>query len=225
MTDLAQGDQTTIVPTEDVGQPAPSSVIKFALKNGAGDIEVDTAKLPDEVYKEALLQGLKQIAERNMSKITKAAYPVEAERKAAIAAKAQANIEDAYAGKTKLTGAGPKTKVAGKVMTEAMRLARALIKDALRQAKIKQSSVGAKELTAAAKQYISEHPDLLATAEANLKAREETPKLDLSALIKNVSALPKVQDPKPPISKAQAGKVQGRVQGSKGKAPTAGATA
>jgi hypothetical protein len=221
MTDLAQGDATTIVPTDT----PPSTIIKFALKNGAGEVEVDTGKLPDEVYKEAVLQGLKVIAERNMSKITKAAYPVEAERKAAIAAKAQANIQDMYDGKTKLTGAGPKTKVAGKVMTEAMRLARALIKDALRQAKIKQSSVGAKELTAAAKQYISEHPDLLATAETNLKAREETPKIDLSALIKNVSALPKVTPPKPPLSKAQAGKVQGRVAGIKGKPTSPQATA
>src|ERR1700679_1898420 len=134
MTDLAN-DIAADAPT------APSSIINIGLKNGAGSVDVDTANLPDDVYREALMQGLKAIAERAMSKITKEAYPDETERKAAIHAKAEANIADMYAGKIKITGVARAKKASGAVMTEAMRLARNLIKDAMKAKKIKISHV------------------------------------------------------------------------------------
>ena len=137
---------------EDIAaDAAPSTVVSFALKNGAGSVDVDTGKLPDAVYREALMQGLKVLAERAMSKITKEAYPDEAQRKAAIKAKAEANIEDMYAGKTKITGEAKVKKASGAVMTEAMRLARNLVKDAMKANKIKISHVKASEITTAAK--------------------------------------------------------------------------
>ncbi len=79
--------------TQDIahGDATPSTLVSIALKNGAGTIEVDTARLPDDVYREVLMQGLKVIAERGMSKLTKEAYPDETERKSAIKAKAEAN--------------------------------------------------------------------------------------------------------------------------------------
>lgn len=218
MTDLA----TDIATTESPGV-APSSEIKFALKNGAGEVSVDTAKLPDDVYKEALLQGLKVLAERAMSKITKEAYPVEEERKAAIKAKAQANIEDMYAGKTKLTGQPKSKKASGAVMTEAMRLARNLVKDAMKANKIKISTVKASEITAAAKALIEADASIVVTAEANIKAREATPmKIDVTKLIhvdpelvaKDEAKKAKAKADKP-LSAKQAGKVAPRAKGAK----------
>jgi hypothetical protein len=205
------------------GDEVPSTMIKFALKNGAGDIEVDTARIPEDVYREALMLGFKAISERGMSKLTKEAYPDEAERKAAIKAKAEANIEDAYAGKTKLTGAKVVKKASGAVMTEAMRLARNLIKDAMKANKIKISTVKASQITNAAKQYLTDNPDLIATAEANLKQREETPiKVDIKSLIKVDPELVAKEEAKKakaaaekPLSAKQAGKVQPRAKGSK----------
>jgi hypothetical protein len=217
MTDLA----TDIA--ADAPVTAPSSIITIALKNGAGTVDVDTANLPDDVYREALMQGLKAIAERAMSKITKEAYPDEAERKAAIHAKAEANIADMYAGKIKITGQARAKKASGAVMTEAMRLARNLVKDAMKANKIKISHVKASEITAAAKTLLDSDPSILATAEANLKAREATPvKIDVKSLIKVDASLVAKDEAKKakakaekPLSKAQASKVAPRAKGSK----------
>ncbi len=222
MTNVDTSDTTAGV-ADDAGAGTPSTMVQIALKNAAGTIEVDTARLPDDVYREALMQGLKVIAERGMSKMTKEAYPVEDERKAAIKSKAEANVEDMYAGKVKITGAKSVKKASGAVMTEAMRLARNLIKDAMKANKIKISTVKASEITKAAKAYIETNPGIIETAEANLKAREETPvTIDIKSLIKVDPALVAKDEAKKaaakankPLSKAQAGKVAPRAKGAK----------
>lgn len=205
------------------GEDTPSTLVTIALKNSAGNIEVDTAKLPDDVYREALMQGLKVIAERNMSKLTKEAYPDEDQRKQAIKDKALANVQDMYEGKTKITGAAKVKKASGAVMTEAMRLARNLVKDAMKANKIKISTVKASEITKAAKLLIEADASIVATAEENLKQREATPiKIDISALIKADPALVAKAEAKAaeakankPLSAKQAGKVAPRAKGSK----------
>ena len=214
MSDLDQA------PTE---APAPSSSISFALKNGAGEVSVDTSKLPDAVYREALMQGLKVIAERGMSKLTKEAYPDEAERKAAIKTKAEANVQDMYDGKVKVTGAVRAKKVSGAVMTEAMRLARNLVKDAMKANSIKISHVKASEITSAAKALLEQDSSILVTAEANLAAREASPaKIDITKLIHVDPGLVAKAEEKAakakadkPLSAKQAGKVAPRVKAKK----------
>lgn len=228
MTDLDTHDAATLAPTPDAN--APSTIVSITIKNGAGSVDVDTAKLPDDVYREALMQGLKVIAERAMSKITKEAYPNETERKAAIKAKAEANVQDMYDGKTKITGKAAVKKASGAVMTEAMRLARNLVKDAMKANKIKISTVKASEITAAAKALIEADATIIPTAEANLKQREQTPlKIDITSLIHADPALVAKDEAKKaaakankPLSAKQAGKVAPRAKGAKS---TAGATA
>lgn len=203
--------------------PAPTSIVTFVLKNGAGNVDVDTSKLPDDVYREALMQGLKAIAERGMSKLTKETYPDEAERKAAIHAKAEANVQDMYNGKVKIAGQAKTKKASGAVMTEAMRLARNLVKDAMKANSIKISHVKASEITAAAKQLLENDPSIIATAEANLAARLETPaKIDIKSLIKVDPGLVAKDEAKKaeakankPLSAKQAGKVAPRAKGAK----------
>jgi hypothetical protein len=222
MTDLSTDIATEAV-THAEATATSSTIIKFALKNGAGEVEVDTAKLPDDVYREVLMQGLKVLAERAMSKITKEAYPVEEERKAAIKAKAEQNIQDMYDGKTKLTGQPKSKKASGAVMTEAMRLARNLVKDAMKAAKIKISTVKASEITAAAKALIESDPSIVVTAEANIKAREATPiKIDITKLVHADPELVRKDEEKKakakadkPLSAKQAGKVAPRAKGAK----------
>lgn len=216
--------------TVSVAEELPSTIVSVALKNAAGSIEVDTSKLPDDVYREALMQGLKVIAERGMSKLTKEAYPDEAERKAAIKAKAEANVQDMYDGKVKITGAAKVKKASGAVMTEAMRLARNLVKDAMKANKIKISTVKASEITKAAKALLEADASILATAEKNLAEREATPvKIDIKSLIHVDPELVAKDEAKKaaakankPLSAKQAGKVAPRAKGSK---PQAGATA
>lgn len=214
MTDLQAGTTTEAT--------APSTLISFALKNGAGEVSVDTSQLPDAVYREALMQGLKAIAERGMSKLTKEAYPDEAERKAAIKTKAEANVQDMYAGKVKVTGAVAVKKASGAVMTEAMRLARNLVKDAMKAASIKISSVKASEITAKAKELLGLDPSILTTAETNLATRAASPGVDLKTLVSSIKVDPvlvaKAEADKAkkaankPLSKTQAGKVAPRVK-------------
>ncbi len=213
--------------TAESPETAPSTMITIALKNAAGNIEVDTSKLPDDVYREALMQGLKVIAERGMSKLTKEAYPDETERKAAIKTKAEANVQDMYDGKTKVTGATKVKKASGAAMTEAMRLARNLVKDAMKANKIKISTVKASEITKTARLLIDQDPSILKTAEANLAAREATPiKIDIKALIKPDAELVAKDDAKKakakaekPLSKTQAGKVAPRAKPKAGNQP------
>ncbi|SRR6266700_2702956 len=198
----------------------PSTLIAIPLKNGAGFVDVDTARLPDDVYREALLQGLKVIAERAMSKITKEAYPDDAERKGAIRAKAEANVEDMYQGQVKITGAVAIKKASGAVMTEAMRLARNLVKDAMKASKIKISTVKASDITVAAKQLIANDPSLVTTAEANLAKRAETPApISILSLVKpdpdlvaKAKAKADAVKAEKPLSKTQAGKVAPRAK-------------
>ena len=212
------GDATTINHVEAEG--TPSTIVTIGLKNAAGTIEVDTARLPDDVYREALMQGLKVIAERAMSKITKEAYPDEAERKAAIKAKAELNVQEMYDGKTKITGAKSVKKASGAVMTEAMRLARNLVKDAMKANKIKISTVKASEITKAAKLLIEQDQSILATAEANLAERATTPiKIDIASLIKVDPELVAKDEAKKaaakankPLSAKQAGNVAPRAK-------------
>ncbi len=219
MTDLATSADT-------VQEAIPSTVIKFALKNGAGEVEVDTGKLPNEVYLEALMQGLKVIAERGMSKTTKEAYPDEAERKAAIKAKALENIDKMYKGEVKITGKAAAEKPKGAVMTEAMRLARNLVKDWMKSQKIKISTVKASQVTEAAKQMLDNDPSIIETAKKNLAARAAQPiKVDLAALIHEDAGLKAKADAKAakakadkPLSAKQAGKVAPRAKGAKPKA-------
>jgi hypothetical protein len=221
-------DTTASVDASDAA--TPSTIVTIALKNAAGNVDVDTAKLPDDVYREALMQGLKVIAERGMSKLTKEAYPDETERKQAINAKAVANVQDMYDGKVKITGAAKVKKASGAVMTEAMRLARNLVKDAMKANKIKISTVKASEITKAAKMLIDSDSSILQTAEENLKQREATPiKIDIASLIKADPALVAKDEAKKaeakankPLSAKQAGKVAPRAKGAK---PTAQANA
>jgi hypothetical protein len=204
MTDLSTSEVST-----------PSTIMAIPIKNGAGSVDVDTARLPDDVYREALLQGLKVLAERAMSKITKEAYPDDAERKAAIKARAEKNVEDMYQGKVKITGAVTVKKASGAVMTEAMRLARNLVKDDMKRLKIKISTVKASDITTAAEAIIANDPSLIATAEANLAARAATPiKVDIKSLIhvdaelvKKAEARATAAKANKPLSKTQAGKV------------------
>jgi len=215
-TDTTAGESIADVAT-------PSTIVSIALKNAAGSVDVDTAKLPDDVYREALMQGLKVIAERGMSKLTKEAYPDETERKQAIKSKAEANVQDMYDGKVKITGAAKVKKASGAVMTEAMRLARNLVKDAMKANKIKISTVKASEITKAAKLYIESEPSIIKQAEENLKQREQTPiKIDIKSLIKVDPELVAKDEAKKaaakadkPLSAKQAGKVAPRAKGAK----------
>jgi hypothetical protein len=204
------------------------ATLSIPVTKGKANVEFDTDALPDAVYQEALRLGLKELANRGMSKVTKAAYPNEEEMKAKAMEVAKANVENIVAGKIKFTGQKA-SKVSGAVKTEAMRLARNLVKDAIKASGGKISHYEASEITKAAKELLEADQSLLKMAEDNIAAREQvgkTEKIDLSKIAVSDKLVAKAEAKKKAststLSATQAGKVKTK---SKNKAPTEAAQA
>ena len=199
-----------------------SNLMQIPITKGKGFIEIDTAAIPNDVYAEALLQGLKVLLNRGTSKVTKETYPDEAELKAKAMEVAQEQLELVMTSKIKFTGAAKaQKKESGKVMTEARRLARNVVKDAIKASGGKISHYEAKDITAAANELLKNDPSLIEQAKANLEALEKAPSqtVDIASLI-SVSAK-KVQQAEerkakekanPTLSAKQAGKTKPRAK-------------
>jgi len=207
------------------------AVLQVPITKGKGFIEIDTEdtdRLPSEVYKEALLLGLKELCNRGMSKLTKASTKDEAELQSLAMAQAEKNVEAIAQGKIRFLGKKAKTGESAAVMTEARRLAKALVKDAIKAFGMKPSQVEAKDITAGANELLvsDQGPGLIEQAKTNLEERAQTKiKVDVEKLGIRVS--PKLvakaeadkAKKKSTLSKTQAGKVAPRAK------PKAGATA
>lgn len=201
------------------------ATLSIPVTKGKANVEFDTDALPDAVYQEALRLGLKELANRGMSKVTKAAYPNEDEMKAKAMEVAATNVENIVAGKIKFTGQKA-SKVSGAVKTEAMRLARNLVKDAIKANGGKISHYEASEITKAAKELLEADQSLLKMAEDNIAAREQvgkTEKIDLSKIATSPKLVAKAEAKKKgdgTLSAKQAGKVKTKAK-APGKTPAA----
>lgn len=205
----------------------PSTILTIPVTKSKGSVEIDTSKLPDDVYREVLIQGLKVLANRGMSKITKASTKDETELKALAQAQAEKNVEAMHAGKIKFSAGVKAKKASGKVMTEAMRLARGIVKDEIKRSGGKVSHYEASEITKAAKAYLEADPAILAQAEKNLAEREAIPTpttINLAELIKaspKLIAAAEAKKKDKPLSAKQAGMTAKRKKGQPEAQPTA----
>lgn len=204
-------------------------LVTIELKGNCGSVEVDVDQIPNEVYKMVFEEGLKAVINAvGMSKImpgvTKLEGKAKEERVAAIMNQANANVQSLYDGTIKK--GGKKAKTSGAVQTEAMRLAKMLVKDHIRNNGQKIGAYSAKEITEAAKKVLEGNPRLIQQAQANLDERateaKKTGGLDLVGLFgakaqsEEVKAKPKTP-PKPkakgekaPLSAKQASMVAPR---------------
>lgn len=208
MSDVDTGADTTLPSHDSPDTAIVANIQQIPITKVKGaTVDIDFDSLPIEVYKEMLYLGAKEyINSVKMSKIgaglTKLSGAELDKAKAAVVAQAKANAEAMTTGKDfKFHGQSKSdTKVSGAVQTEAMRLAKNLVKDAMKKAGLKISHTPAKEITEAAKVVLSNMPDLYSTAEANLAARAATPikGIDIKSLIKEDPAL---------VAKAEAAKV------------------
>ena len=193
------------------------AIMQVPVTKGKGFIEINTDEIPEAVYAEALLQGLKVLANRGGSKITKETYPKEDELKAAAMAKAEEQKVLIMTGGIKFTGQTKTKKASGAVMTEARRLAKNLVKDMMKEQGIKVSHVDAKDITAAANKVLELKPELIEMAEKNIAERSATPvQIDLSTIIHaNPDKVAKAEAKKKdkPLSAKQAGMVAKRAKG------------
>lgn len=195
-----------------------AQTIKVPVTKGKGFIEIDVDALPEAVFAEVVLQGLKTLVNRGASKVTKATYPDEAELKAKAMEVAAEQVELLKTGKIKFTGAKSSNKVSGAVRAEAMRLARNTVKAAMKEAGLKVSHYDAKDITAMAKELLEgeEGAEIIKTATANIEAREAVPasaKLDFTKIAANpkkVAAAEAKKSKDGTLSKTQAGQVAKR---------------
>lgn len=165
------------------------TMLRIPVTKGKGHVEIDSDAILEDVFTEAVKLGLKELVNRGMSKITKANIPDETQRQSEAMLKAEENVKGIMAGKIRFS-TGAVRKASGAIMTEARRLAKALIKDEMKRAGIKVSHVDAKEITAAANELLSNAdmgPQLMKEAEENLEARKKVPvgeKIDIKSLIR-----------------------------------------
>lgn len=154
------------------------AVLSIPITKAGDAIEIDTDEIMDEAFpgdvlKEVLIQGLKVLLNRGMSKIV--GEKTDASKAAALEI-AQANLAKCREGKIRHSPGNKAKGVSGEVKTEAMRLARALVKDAIkREGKKKISHIPAKEITAAATALLNgEHGKaIIAQAETTIADRKE----------------------------------------------------
>ena len=187
--------------------------IKIAKAGSTRDIDPDS--FPDNVYAEALRLGFEALANKGMSKVGAVTKLEGAEKDKAIANAneiADNNLAELAAGNIKAGRAAAKSKVPGVVLTEARRLAKEVVKDAIRREGKKISHFEPKQITLLANQLIEADPSYIESAKANIEARtslkptislaglEESPKLVAAAEAEKAKR-------KEQLSAKQAGKV------------------
>lgn len=190
-------------------------------KGGGATLDVDIDAIPPEAFSAIVLAGLEAYLGKRMSKITgltKLSGDDLTKAHEAATKIATENLANIMAGK--ITAKGKKAKADGvsrEVKTEAIRLAKAVVKDQIRAAGMKISHVAAKDITAAANELIANDPSYFETAKANIAARATIqPTLDIKSLISESPALVAKATAKAEankaagLSKTQAGKVKPR---------------
>lgn len=156
-------------------------------KAGNKPIPVDTdADLNDAMFELALREGLKVLLNAKMSKVSVAKLEGKALEDAQAAAYeiGEKNVAALKAGTiVKGRASAAKSGVSTEVRAEAMRLARAIVKDEARNAGLRVSLIPASDITAAAKGVLEDHPELFTQAEENIEARKsKAPKISLAGL-------------------------------------------
>jgi hypothetical protein len=154
-------------------------IFKVSVTKGGDLIEVDTDKLPEEVFSYVVQLGLKHMVNGKMGKVTKAAQPDDEARKAEAMAIAADNVENMYSGNVRapvgLKVAKAKGPAKGKQTTLARANCRVLVKEEAKRQGIKISHIGAKEITRLADIILNdpvEGPIQMAKAAAELEAIE-----------------------------------------------------
>jgi hypothetical protein len=145
-----------------------------------------------EAFLDILARGLKDALNSRMTKGIEAPSKLEGaaleSNKAAALAKAEENFKDLLDGKlVKKSASKASAGVDRKVMSEAVRLAKEVVKNEIRKAGQRPSLVAAKDITAWAKQFVEEDPSYIEQAKLNLaevEAKASKPILDIKSKIK-----------------------------------------
>lgn len=160
--------------------PDEAKIVQVLITKAKQMISVDTNLISDETFGKIVLAGLADYLNRGMSKITvKDLEGADLDKaKAAAFAKAEENLKAVYEGKIKAKGekgSTASTKHSREVTTEAMRLARDIIKDHIRADGGKPSHYKASDISKWAKELLEADPSYYEMATANLESRKTKP--------------------------------------------------
>lgn len=203
------------------------AVLSVPISKASASVSLDLDALPDAVYKLLLAEGAKVMLNKGMSKIILKGLEGDglAKAKADALTVANKNLDKMMAGEVKAGRSAGTSKIAGVVMTEARRLAKEVVKNELRAANIKISTVEASEITKAANALIEADPSYVETASANIETRKaKAVSINIAGMVHvSPTLLAKAEKEKTeraaarksaPLSAKQAGKVAPR-KGSK----------
>ena len=197
-----------------------TKIINVPITKAKSSIAVDVDTIDIAVYESALSEGLKVLVNGGMTKITKENIPDEEARKVEAQRIAEERVQAMIDGSFKTSkraaaaGKGPSAQV----LTEARRLARILVKEALKAKGLKVTHYTSSEITQAANEIIAADPSIIDTATKNLEARSmpAKPTIDPTDHMKADPKLVAAEEAKKaerkagPLSKTQAGKVAPR---------------
>src|SRR6266702_3349299 len=162
---------TDVTVEQGAETPAPDFIASIALKGEAGSIEINFSALPDQTYQALLIAGAEAFlnkangAAKSLAGITKLEGKELEDRKKAVLAAAEQTASQLREG---IVPGAKKAKASGAVSTEAIRLAKNMVKDLIRNSGQKIGAYSPKELTAAAKTVLERNPALIQLAEKNL---------------------------------------------------------
>jgi hypothetical protein len=168
---------------------ATSNIVKVPVPKAGTEafVEIDTAAITsDEVYAAIFMEGLKVYVNARMSKIgavTKktGADLEDAHRRAMVIA--NENKDKLLAGEIKAKGKKSAASAEDrKVMTEALRNAKEVTKNLMREQKISISRTPASEITAFAKKLVESDPSYIEKAREAIAAREAETEVKKSSL-------------------------------------------
>src|SRR6202035_3347651 len=153
---------------------AASKIFEVKLKGYAGSVTINTDDLGNDVYRAIFQLGLDALyakangATKALAGITKLEGKALEDRKAEVKKAADKTTEQLVSG---IIPGAKAPKASGAVNTEALRLAKNMVRDLIKSSGQKVGAYSAKELTAAAKVVFERNPHLVKLAEKNLAER------------------------------------------------------
>lgn len=161
-----------------------ATLFKIKIPKADKSIEVDFDEFPDAVKLAIVEKGLSALLVAATAKVTIATDPDPKQRADNAMALVNKKLDAMKDGKLRVAKAKD-SKVPAAVRTEAMRLAKNIVKAGIKADGKKISDYAAKAITEAAEAYLEEHQELIAAAEASINAAKEL----AAAAAVNVSAI------------------------------------
>lgn len=201
--------------------------IDVPVPKGKGTVKLCIDDLPPAMFAAIVEAGAKDLVNKGggMAKLTKETVSDDAQRSTQAIAIAEANVKALTDGSYKLGRKASAVKVSGAVMTEAMRIARNIVKAELKRHGMKVSHYAASEITVAAKAYLEtdEGKGTIKEAEATVaKVQGAKIAIDVTAIKVNPDKVAKAtaaaekkkaESKAEGLSAAQAGKVKPKAKG------------